>query len=278
MAGRLDGKVAVITGGTSGIGRATAELFVREGARVLVGDIADDEGAALEAACGPACAYRHADVTREEDISALVDDAVERFGTVDVMFNNAGAGGEPTGYADLNTEGFDRGLDLLLRAVVLGHKHAARVMIPRGGGSIISTASIAGYQGGWGRPAYDAAKGAIYNIVRSATAELGPHGIRSNAIAPGIIITPIMTRGFDLSEAQRDAFLARLAEETAPYQPLRRAGRPEDIAEAALFLASDGSAWMTGQTMIVDGGITAVTQVDLGGAVMRTYEAIVNPD
>src|SRR4029079_18394867 len=116
------------------------------------------------------------------------------FGRLDVMFNNAGAGGEPTGFAELDTDGFDRGTDLLLRSVVLGHKHAARVMKEQRSGSIISTASIAGYQGGWARPSYDVSKGAIYNLVRSATAELAPFGIRSNAIAPGIIVTPLLGR------------------------------------------------------------------------------------
>jgi NAD(P)-dependent dehydrogenase (short-subunit alcohol dehydrogenase family) len=274
MAGRLDGKVAVITGGTSGIGRATAERFVAEGAKVVVGDLADDEGAALEAALGDAVAFRHADVTIEDDIAALVDEAVGRFGRLDVMFNNAGTGGEPTGYQDLDAEGFDRAIGLLLRAVVLGHKHAARVMVPQGSGSIISTASIAGYQGGWARPSYDAAKGAIYNVVRSATAELGPLGIRSNAIAPGIIVTPLMGRQVPLE--QREAFFARLHEIAAPLQPLGRAGRPEDIASAALFLASDDASWMTGQTMIVDGGITAVTGVDLGGTIRRAYDDVVS--
>jgi NAD(P)-dependent dehydrogenase (short-subunit alcohol dehydrogenase family) len=247
---------------------------VAEGAKVVVGDLADDEGAALEAALGDAVAFRHADVTIEDDIAALVDEAVGRFGRLDVMFNNAGTGGEPTGYQDLDAEGFDRAIGLLLRAVVLGHKHAARVMVPQGSGSIISTASIAGYQGGWARPSYDAAKGAIYNVVRSATAELGPLGIRSNAIAPGIIVTPLMGRQVPLE--QREAFFARLHEIAAPLQPLGRAGRPEDIASAALFLASDDASWMTGQTMIVDGGITAVTGVDLGGTIRRAYDDVVS--
>jgi NAD(P)-dependent dehydrogenase (short-subunit alcohol dehydrogenase family) len=226
MPGRLDGKVAVITGGASGIGRATAERFVAEGASVVVGDIADEHGADLEAALGPDLAFHHADVTFEDDIASLVDLAVERFGRLDIMFNNAGTGGgEATGYQGLDTDGFERGVRLLLRAVVLGHKHAARIMADQRSGSIISTASVAGHQGGWSRPSYDVSKGAIYNLVRSVTAELAPLGIRSNAIAPGIIVTPLMGRAIGVPADRREAFLERLEELAA-----RRASTGDEVA------------------------------------------------
>lgn len=258
---KLTDKVAVITGGTSGIGLASVELFVAEGAKVVVGDIQDDLGAALEQKHAGNVVYVRTDVTDDAAVEALVATAVEKFGKLDVMFNNAGAAGDPAAMVDLSADGFDKTLALLTRSVASGHKHAARQFQKQGtGGSIISTASAAGIQGGWSSAGYTIAKHAVVGVVKQATAELAPLGIRSNAIAPGIIMTPIMARSFGIPVEQSEEFVALLSERLAGSQPIGRVGRPEDIAEAAVFLASDSSSFVTGITLTVDGGATAVTQ------------------
>ncbi len=258
---KLTDKVAVITGGTSGIGLASVELFVAEGAKVVVGDIQDDLGAALEKKHDGNVVYVHTDVTDDAAVEALVATAVDKFGKLDVMFNNAGAAGDPSAMVDLSADGFDKTLALLTRSVASGHKHAARQFQKQGtGGSIISTASAAGIQGGWSSAGYTIAKHAVVGVVRQATAELAPLGIRSNAIAPGIIMTPIMARSFGIAPEKSDEFVALLSERLATAQPIGRVGRPEDIAEAAVFLASDSSSFVTGVTLSVDGGATVVTQ------------------
>lgn len=258
---KLTDKVAVITGGTSGIGLASVELFVAEGAKVVVGDIQDDLGAALEKKHDGNVVYVHTDVTDDAAVEALVATAVDKFGKLDVMFNNAGAAGDPSAMVDLSADGFDKTLALLTRSVASGHKHAARQFQKQGtGGSIISTASAAGIQGGWSSAGYTIAKHAVVGVVRQATAELAPLGIRSNAIAPGIIMTPIMARSFGIAPEKSDDFVALLSERLATAQPIGRVGRPEDIAEAAVFLASDSSSFITGVTLSVDGGATVVTQ------------------
>lgn len=261
MAGLLDGKVAIVTGGTSGIGLATVQRYIAEGAKVVVADIQDQLGTELEAAHAGDVAYLHTDVTDEAAIEALVAGTVERFGKLDAIFNNAGAGGDPAPIVDLTAEGFDKTLALLARSVMLGHKYAARQFQAQGtGGSIISTASAAGLQGGWSAAGYTTAKHAVVGIVRQAAAELGPLGIRSNAIAPGIIMTPIMARAFGVPLEQAAEFEEFLAARLASEQPIGRVGRPDDIAKVATFLASDLSDFMTGVTVPVDGGATSVTQ------------------
>ncbi|GLY24455.1 SDR family oxidoreductase [Micromonospora sp. NBRC 101691] len=271
MGGRLDGKVAVVTGGTSGIGRATAELFVAEGAKVVAGDISDDLGAELANRCGEALTYQHADVTVEADIEALVSTAVERYGRLDVMFNNAGAGGDPAGIQEITQEGADRTFRLLATSVILGHRYAARQFVRQGsGGSIISTSSVAGLQGGQSTLGYTAAKHAVVGIVREATAQLAPLGIRSNAVAPGITMTGIMGPAFGVPRERDEEFKAFLATELADKQPIGRVGQPEDIARAVLFLASDDAEWITGVVLPVDGGQTAIS---MGGWLAAAAQA-----
>ena len=258
---KLTDKVAIITGGTSGIGLASVELFVAEGAKVVVGDIQDDLGAALEKKHEGNVVYVRTDVTDDAAVEAMVATAVEKFGKLDVIFNNAGAAGDPAAIVDLGAEGFDKTLALLTRSVASGHKHAARQFQKQGtGGSIISTASAAAIQGGWASAGYTIAKHAVVGLVRQATAELAPLGIRSNAIAPGIIMTPIMARSFGIPMEKSEEFVSLLSERLADSQPIGRVGVPEDIAEAAVFLASDSSSFITGVTLSVDGGATAVTQ------------------
>ncbi|WP_286793342.1 glucose 1-dehydrogenase [Microbacterium sp. UBA3394] len=261
MTGLLEGKVAIVTGGTSGIGRASVERFVAEGARVAIADIQDEAGQALADALGDAAIYVHTDVTDEAALEALVATTVEVFGKLDVMYNNAGAQGDPSPILEVGTEGFDKTLGLLTRSVILGHKFAAKQFQAQGtGGSIISTASAAALQGGWSAAGYTTAKHAVVGIVRQATAELAPAGIRSNAIAPGIIMTPIMARAFGVPLEQADDFTDFLAERLAGSQPLGRTGTPDDIAKVATFLASDMSDFMSGAVIPVDGGATAITQ------------------
>lgn len=257
--GRLDGRVAVITGAASGIGKATAELFVAEGANVVAADISDEHGAALQRAHEGSLVYIRADVTDEADIEAAVQIAVDRFGRLDVMYNNAGAPGDPASILEIEPAGFDRTLALLARSAVLGTKHAARQFIAQATpGSIINTASSAGLQGGWSTTGYTIAKHAVIGLTRQAAAELGDHGIRSNAIAPGIIRTPIIARSFGVSLEEAEEFSDFLEARHGPLQPIGRLGRPEDVAEAALWLASDASSFVTGTVLSVDGGATAI--------------------
>jgi NAD(P)-dependent dehydrogenase (short-subunit alcohol dehydrogenase family) len=259
MTGRLAGKVAIVTGAASGIGKATAELFVAEGAKVVAADISDEQGAALQQAHEGNLLYVHTDVTNEADIEAVVARAVSQFGKLDIMFNNAGAQGDPSPILELSSEGFDKTLALLLRSVVLGTKYAGRQFIAQGTpGSIVNTASAAGLQGNWSAPSYTIAKHAIVGVVRQAASELGAHGIRSNAIAPGVIRTPIMARSFGVPMEESDKFSAFLEEKLGSTQPIGRLGLPEDIAEAALWLGSDASSFVTGIVLPVDGGSTSV--------------------
>lgn len=261
MAQLLADKVAVVTGGTSGIGLATVERFASEGAKVVIADIQDELGASIADRLGEDVAYLRTDVTDEAAIEAVVAYAVERFGRLDVMFNNAGAQGDPAPMVELGSEGFDATLALLTRSVALGHKYAARQFQKQGGGgSIISTASAAGLQGGWSAAGYTIAKHAVVGVVRQAVAELAPLGIRSNAIAPGVIMTPIMARSFGVPMEKSDEFTEFLAARLGPTQPIGRVGQPDDIAKAATFFASDLSEFVTGVVLPVDGGATAITQ------------------
>jgi NAD(P)-dependent dehydrogenase (short-subunit alcohol dehydrogenase family) len=265
MTGLLDGKVAIITGGTSGIGLASVEHFVAEGAQVAIADIQDELGAAIAERLGDAVIYVHTDVTDEAALEALVTTTVEKFGRLDVMYNNAGAQGDPAAIVDATSAGFDKTIALLTRSVLLGHKFAARQFQAQGtGGSIITTASAAALQGGWSAAGYTIAKHATVGVVRQAVAELAPLGIRSNAIAPGIIMTPIMARAFGVPLEQSDEFVTFLAEKLDSSQPIGRVGRPDDIAKVAVFLASDLSSFVTGATIPVDGGATAITQGSFG--------------
>ncbi|MGA0603616.1 SDR family NAD(P)-dependent oxidoreductase [Caulobacter sp. KR2-114] len=256
MAGRLGGKVAVITGGASGIGLGTVELFVAEGAQVVAADLQDEKGAMLEKRFPGKVRYAHCDVTAEADIVAALALAKSEFGGLDILFNNAGAGGMPGSVEAMTAEGWDRTFALLVRGPALGMHHALPLMRERGGGSIINTASIAGLQAGWGPLAYSTAKCAVIHMSRCAAAELSPQKIRVNAICPGLIATSIFGDALGLPRAVADQMAARVAENAAAAQPIPKPGLPEDIARAALYLASDDSAFVTGTHIVVDGGIT----------------------
>lgn len=256
MTGRLDGKVAVITGGCSGIGLGAVELFVAEGARVVAADLQEDKGAILEQRFPDKVRFSRCDVTDEAQIAATVALAREAFGGLDILFNNAGHGGAPNGVADMTAQAWDATFALLLRGPMLGMKHALPLMQARGGGSVINTASIAGLQAGFGPLAYSTAKCAVIHLTRCAAAELSPRKIRVNAICPGLIATSIFGASMGLPREVADQMAARVAEVGPKIQPIPKSGLPEDIARAALYLASDDSEFVTGTHIVVDGGLT----------------------
>jgi len=255
MPGRLEGKVAVITGATSGIGEATARVFVREGARVVIAGRSEERGSALAAELGKEAVFRRADVMHEAEIAAVIDDAVKRFGKLDCLFNNAGAA-TPGEIDTITEEQFDYGMKLLVGSVMFGIKHAARVM--DAGGAIINNSSIAAHRLGQGGMLYSAAKAAVSHITRIAGAKLGPQGIRVNAISPGAIATPIFWGGSakaqTLSADDNARKLAKLEGNLAKATPLPRSGIADDIAYAALFLASDEGSFVNSHDLVVDGG------------------------
>ncbi|MCP3987552.1 MAG: SDR family oxidoreductase, partial [Actinomycetia bacterium] len=244
--GQLEGRVAVITGAASGMGLATAERFVAEGAKVIIADFNVEGGQAAADALGPAARFTLCDVSREDDVAAAAALAVDTFGRLDIMFNNAGIGGAFGPITEIEADDWDATFGVLVRGVFLGIKHAARIMIDQGeGGSIINTGSIAGLGGGAGPQAYSAAKAAVINLSVTAASELAPHSIRVNAICPGVIFTPLMHSGY---EADAEEMITEL-------QPIPRRGEGADIAGAALWLAGDDSGFVSGQAITVDGGL-----------------------
>ena len=256
MAGRLEGKVAVITGGASGIGLGAVELFVAEGAKVIAADLQDEKGAMLEKRFPDTVRYSHCDVTVEADVARTIAMADSEFGGLDILFNNAGHGGTTTGVADMDAAGWDATFALLVKGPMLGMKYALPLMVKRGGGSVINTASIAGLQAGFGPIAYSAAKCAVIHMSRCAAAELSPQKIRVNAICPGLIATSIFGASMGLPRDVADQMAARMEEIAPKIQPIPKAGMPEDIARAALYLACDDSLFVTGTHIVVDGGLT----------------------
>jgi NAD(P)-dependent dehydrogenase (short-subunit alcohol dehydrogenase family) len=253
---RLANKVTLVTGGGSGIGEATVRLFAAEGAAVVIADIQDDRGRRVAGELGPRAAYVHADVSREDDVRGAVAETVRRFGRLDCMFNNAGHAGVGGRIAEIPVAGFDETLGVLLRGVFLGMKHAAPVMQAQGSGSIISTASVAGMVTGLGPHVYSAAKAAVIHLTRSVAMELGEHNVRVNCICPGGIATPIFGKGLGLSIERAEAIVPLMKGVLENLQPIKRSGLPDDIAQAALWLASDEATFVNGHALVVDGGLT----------------------
>lgn len=261
MSGRLDGRTAVITGGASGIGAGTAELYAEHGANVVVADLQEEAGSALVAELGErfgdVARFARCDVTSEDDVAAAVDLAVAEFGQLDVMFNNAGVVGVVGRIAETDVDAWDHTIAILLRGVFLGVKHAARVMMPQERGVIINTSSTAGILGGLGPHAYTTAKHGVIGLTRSVANELAPKGIRVNAISPGNTVTA-MTAAVSTGDAEN---IEGTAERIASGSPLGYAGFPADIAAAALYLASDDARYVSGHTLVVDAGQTTAGMV-----------------
>ncbi len=280
MGDRLKDKVAVITGGASGIGEATVRKFVAEGARVIIADMQADKGEALAAELGDSARFIRTDVCIEDQVAAAIALASDTWGRLDCLFNNAGFGGVTGEIHETDVgEPYQRTVDAMLTGPILGMKHAAPIMKAQGTGSIVTTASVAGTGGGYGPHVYTAVKAAVINLSRSVAQELGPFGVRVNSVCPGFINTPIFLGQAGL-QGDHSKALEGLQEIAAFAQPIGRAGMPEDIANAVCFLASDESSFITGQPIVVDGGLTlgAWRHPDLGGSMADTMREITGID
>jgi NAD(P)-dependent dehydrogenase (short-subunit alcohol dehydrogenase family) len=252
--GVLDGKVAIITGATSGIGARTAELFAEEGAQVVISGRRRDAGEALATRIGPAASFVQADVAQAEDVKTLIEGAAARFGRLDVLVNNAGYGIPHRSIAELDIDEYDRLMAVLVRGVVLGMKYAAPIMMRQRSGSIINTGSVAAFRAGLSSQSYGAAKAAVVQMSRVVAAELGEYGVRVNSLSPGAIVTGIFGKGAGIEATTADDQTDLLIEHFAKAQPIPRAGMPDDIARGALYLASDASSFVNGIDLTIDGG------------------------
>ncbi|CAM8916866.1 unnamed protein product [Rhodiola kirilowii] len=250
---RLEGKVALITGGASGIGECTAKLFAQHGAKVVVADVQDELGSAVCIAIGSDSAYVHCDVTDEAQVKNAVNKAVETFGKLDIMFNNAGIS-DPNKAKIIDNEkaDFERVLNINVTGVFLGIKHAASVMIPARTGSIISSASVSSYVGGAASHAYCASKHAVLGLTKNAAVELGQFGIRVNCLSPYALVTPLATKFVGLDADQFEATMESLGNLKGTKL------RADDVAKAALYLASDDAQYVSGHNLLIDGGFTIV--------------------
>jgi NAD(P)-dependent dehydrogenase (short-subunit alcohol dehydrogenase family) len=253
---RLKNKVAVITGAASGIGLATLELFVAEGARVIAADLHAEGGAELEARFGGAVRFASCDVTQLPQLKAAIDSATAHFGGLDILFNNAGSGGTPAGVANFDADGWDSTQALLLRAVAAGCAYAVPHMQSRGGGAIVNTSSISALQAGYAPLSYSVAKAGVLHYTRVAAAELAAMNIRINAVVPGFIATRIFGNMFGMGRDEAQELAEKISQRSGSANPVGRAGQALDIARAALFLAEESAGFVTGTHVVVDGGLT----------------------
>jgi len=255
--GRLDGKVAVITGATSGIGLKTAELFAAEGAFVAIAGRRKEEGNAIQKSIGPNALFVKTDVLQEEEIVNLIESSVERFGRIDAFFCNAGSGGVLQKISEIKDTEFDRSVDILLKNVFFCYKHATKQMRRNGGGAIVANASVAATLGGFSSHFYSALKAAVVSLSRSVAIEVAEDNIRVNTVSPGGIATGIFGKSRGMTDAAADLVAKRVEKVFANRQPIPRAGTPDDIASAVLFLCSDEGSFITAQDLIIDGGATS---------------------
>ena len=253
---RFDGKTVVITGAASGIGAEAARLFASEGAVVFASDIDDAGGQALAKETGGDVRYRHCDVSSAEDIRRLMDGAAQETGGIDIVFNNAGAGGARASIDEIEPDEWDRTMDLLLRSVALGIRYAVPHMKGRKGANIVNVSSVAAVGPGYSPTAYAVAKAGVLHLTKCAATDLAQHGIRVNAVQPGFINTNIFTSSMGMEDDMARTAKAVIAQMSSHAQPVMRGGQPRDIAEAVAFLASDAASFMTGTSMLVDGGLT----------------------
>ncbi|KAJ4747687.1 NAD(P)-binding Rossmann-fold superfamily protein [Rhynchospora pubera] len=257
---RLEGKVALITGGASGIGKATAKLFAQQGGRLVIADIQDKAGSAVceELNTQTKATYVHCDVTNESDVEKAVDAAIDRYGKLDIMFNNAGVIGSPVNpILQSDKSNFQKVMSVNVTGCYLGTKHAARVMIPARRGSIISTASVASVEPGITPVAYTCSKHAVLGIMRSAAAELGPYSIRVNCVSPNVLPTPLAAEALQMEETE----LQQAMEDKAVLKGVGL--NKDDVAYAALYLGSDESKYVSGLNLLIDGAFS-VTNPSFG--------------
>ena len=274
--GEMDGKVAVVTGGASGIGEATVRLFIEEGAKVVIADMQQERGEALASELGNMATFVQVEVRQEEQVKSAIDTAVEGWGRLDCIFNNAGFGGVLGPVEDIPVEEFDMSFDVLVRGVFLGMKHAIPFMKKQGSGSIINTGSIAAVTAGRGPLIYSVCKAAVVQLSKVTAMSLGANSIRVNAICPGYIATPLSTN----TVGRPDQKIEERIQDMEYQQPIPRVGRPEDIANMALYLASDRSSFITGQAIVVDGGAATGVSWENQKDVYKEYHPIrvYNPD
>jgi NAD(P)-dependent dehydrogenase (short-subunit alcohol dehydrogenase family) len=255
--GMLDGKVAIITGATSGIGARAAELFVEEGALIVFTGRRKAQGEAIAKKLGGSATFVAADATEEADWERLIRQVLERHGRLDALFNNAGGPAPTGGIETIPVEGFDRAMALLVRSVMLGMKHAAPVMKRQRAGSIVNNGSIAAHLAGYSSSMiYSAAKAAVVHLTRCVAMELGEHGVRVNSVSPGAIATGIFAKALGMRDHDKaDAAADKMKIAFASMQPIPRAGVPDDIAQCACWLASDRATFVNGEDIVVDGGV-----------------------
>ncbi len=250
-------QVVLITGGASGIGAAMAERFAKARARVVIADVRGQDGEAAAARLGDRVLFTQTDVSKESSVRGLIKGAFRRFGRIDTLINNAGISGPEGSISDIAVEDFDMTIGVLLRGAFLGMKHVAPIMEQQRAGTIINVSSVAGFLAGNGLHIYSAAKAAIIHLTRSVALELAEFGVRVNCICPGAIATPLYGKTAGLSDDESERVLPALHEFLKNGQPLPCAGLPEDIADAAFWLAGNESRFVTGQTIVVDGGLSA---------------------
>lgn len=253
---RFAGKVAVVTGAASGIGKAAVLKLAGEGAHVFAADIDEVGGEAIAAGSNGRIDFIRCDVTRPADIEALMNAAAAKAGGIDILFNNAAAGGDRAPIDEITPEGWDRTMDLVLKSVAMGIRYASPHMKGRKGASIVNTASVAALGAGYSPTAYAVAKAGVLHLTKVAATDLARYGIRVNAICPGFINTNIFTSSLDVPDAMKGEAKAIIAGMSAQAQPVARGGQPEDIANAMAYLASEEASFMTGTHMLVDGGLT----------------------
>ena len=252
----LEGRVAIVTGGASGIGAAVAQRFIGAGATVVLADVQDDRGRRLAETLGPGCHYRRTDVSQEAEMRQLIEGARAEHGRLDCLVNNAGVAGPGGGIAQIRPDSWDAMMAVVLRSVYLGMHFAAPIMAAQGRGSIVNMASVAGFRAGYGSHVYSAAKAAIMQLTVTVGMELGESGVRVNCVCPGAIATPIFGKAAGLGPEEADAAVAPLRNALARAQPIQRAGEADDVAQAVLWLAGDGAAFVNAHALVVDGGLT----------------------